>query len=254
MSKFRRAEKLEDVSDRIHEVLEYCREEHNPLGYFAALYTKVAKSIETAVHQEKFIDNDQLARMDVNFVNYYIDAMNCAVDGTEAPRHWDFVIRTAENDQYLVLEHLFIAMNAHINYDLCNAVCDSVDPAKILDFKADFMQVNSILFSLLDNVQNDVSVIFHPLKWYLRFGQQLDDKIIALVMGHMRNDAFGFSCTLALCNDDHKSRENSERMEHVLGLSQDIINHRSWLINLIIRMVRQMEIGTVKSKIEQLLK
>lgn len=254
MALFKKAEKLSDVRERIHEILTYCQEKESPLGYFAALYTTVAKAIEDSIINKEYDDNEQLARMDVNFVNYYIHAMNCAFSDQPAPAHWQIAIDAAKKPDFLVLEHLFIAMNAHINYDLSNAANDTVPTDRMLDFRQDFFRVNKILFSLLDRVQTDVSYIFHPLKWYLRFGRQLDDKIIALIMGQMRGDAYEFTCVLSLCNEVQKEQINKEKRDLVVKLSQKIIFHKSWIINAIIRLARLLERGSVTYKIDQLLK
>lgn len=254
MALFKKAEQLSDVRERIHEILAYCRKQKSPLGYFAALYTTVAKAIEDSILNKEYDDNEQLARMDVNFVNYYIHAMNCAFSDQAAPAHWQVAIDAAKKSDYLVLEHLFVAMNAHINYDLSNAANDTVPAERMLDFRQDFFRVNNILFSLLDRVQTDVSFIFHPLKLYLRFGRQLDDKIIALIMGRMRGNAYEYTCVLALCNEAQKEQVNQEQMEQVVKLSQKIIFHSNWLINAIIRLARLLERGTVAYKIDQLLK
>ncbi|MBK7337925.1 MAG: hypothetical protein IPJ00_17975 [Saprospirales bacterium] len=51
MALFKPAEQLSDVRGRIQEILEHCIKEKSTLGYFAALYTKVAKGIEAAIEK-----------------------------------------------------------------------------------------------------------------------------------------------------------------------------------------------------------
>jgi hypothetical protein len=254
MKTFAPAEKLSDVRERIGEILAYFRETASPLGYFAALYTKVAHGIEEAVNKGEFDDNERLARLDVNFVNYYIRAMNDAVSGAPAPAHWQISIDAAKTPLIPVLDHLFLAMNAHINYDLSNAVKDSVEPGEMIAFKNDFLKVNQILFSLLDDVQNDVSGFFHPLKWYLRFGRQADDKIIAFIMKLMRNDAYGYACILSLCDEAQRNNENDGRMQEVVLTSEKFVHPKQWWLRVAIHLVGRLETGTVKTRIDQLLK
>lgn len=254
MDLFTKAEKLTDVRARIAEILDHCRKVESPLGYFAALYTKVAAAIEERVEQGKFDDNERLATLDVHFVNYYIFAMNCAFSGAPAPAHWQLAIDAAKKPGTLVLEHLFLAMNAHINYDLSNAVHDSVKPEDMIGFKGDFLQVNGILFSLLDDVQEDVARFVTPLKWYLSIGEKADDKVISLVMKQMRNDAFAFACILALCDARYLERENAERMAEVVEAGKKIVIHKKWWIKALFLFVRLLERGTVNSKIDNLLK
>lgn len=249
---FQKAEKLSDVKDRVEQILSYCRQHNSPLGYFAALYCKVAHAIEAHVKEQKFDDNDRLAQLDVNFVNYYVHAMNCAFSGEPAPPHWQVAIDLARDKDALVLEHLTVGMNAHINYDLGHAVYDSVPAEDIIGFQPDFLKVNAILFSLLDDVQKDVSTFMVILRWYLSFGQKLDDQAIKVVMRFMRNDAFGFACILALCNEEEKASHEQQRMQEVVELSDKITKQKPWL-NELLKLVRFMESDSVKSRIDDLL-
>lgn len=254
MALFKPAEKLGDVRGRIQEILEHCRKEQSTLGYFAALYTKVAVGIEEAIEKKEFDNNERLARMDVNFVNYYIHAMNCAFSGEPAPAHWQLAIDFSKNPETLVLGHLFLAMNAHINYDLSNAVNDSVKPEETISFKKDFLRVNNILFSLLDSVQNDVADFVWPLKIYLLFGRKTDDRLISYGMKLLRNDAFSYSCILALCDEKFRNLENAERMKEVVDLGKKLVTHQKAWIKAVFRFVRQFESGSVVSRIDMLLK
>lgn len=254
MKTFKKAETLDDVKERIHEIVDYCKEVESPLGYFAALYIDVANNIERAIEKGDFDDNERLKKMDVNFVNYYIHAMNCAFNDQEAPDHWQVAIDASKKDEVIVLKHLFVAMNAHINYDLSNAVNDTVPKEDIIEFKGDFHKVNAILFALLNKVQDDVSNIFHPLKWYLTFGRTFDNLIIRILMGHMRDDAFAFTSTLALCRNEQVTSINGERMKEVSTLSEKILYHKKWWLRLIVKVIRLFEVGTPSQKISQLLK
>lgn len=255
MTIFQKAENLQDVKGRISDILKYCEEKESPLGFFAALYTLVANKIEEAIENGTFDNSEKLIRMDVNFVNLYIDAMNCAFSGQDAESHWQIAIDAAKSSKYVVLQHLFLCMNAHINFDLANAVNQTVQKDETLNFKSDFMKVNAILFGLLDEVQENVSNIFHPLKWYLKFGKKLGDKVLSVGMGTMRSEAFSFTCVLALANDNERRTENEIQQEQVVKLSQLIISQdNTWYLKLIVKMVRLMESGTVKDKIENLLK
>lgn len=255
MIAFQKAEQLEDVKGRIHQILTHCVEVESPLSYFAALYSIVAQKIEAAIDNKIFDNNERLAQMDIRFVNYYIDAMNCAFSGQPAEPHWQLVIDASKNKQYLLIQHLLIAMNAHINYDLANAVRDTIEAEKTLGFKGDFMKVNAILFSLLDDVQLSVSHIFHPLNWYLKFGMAFDDKFISAIMGHMRNDAFSFTCILALADEKQKTIENQERQQQVVALSKKILTRgEQFHLKGLFLLTRSLERGSIQAKTDKLLK
>lgn len=252
---FQPAEKLPDVLARIVQIREYFVAQNSPLAYFAALYTKVAQAIEANIEQgNMFDDNARMARMDVHFVNLYIDAMNAAAANTPALPHWQLVIDTAKDNQVLVLEHMFLAINAHINYDLAIAADETCTTPEIMSFKADFNRINDILFKLVDVVQTDFSLFFHPLKWYLKLGRQLDDRILTLALGGIRSDSWGFACEMALCNAEQKKTLKTNRMDLVVSLGKVIINPKIWWMSVLLFIARRIERGTVASRTKDLLK
>jgi hypothetical protein len=251
---FKKAEKLDDVKGRINEILAYFKSKQSPLGYFAALYTLVANAIEEAVKNKDFEHTELLVDLDIIFVNYYIDAMNCAASNEKALPHWQVCIDAAHNPNFPVVEHLLLAMNAHINYDLGTAVKYSVPADMVAAFKKDFFTVNSILFSLLDRVQTNLGRINPILEWYLRFGRKIDDVAASGVMSQMRENAFGYSCLLSLCNNEQCEKEKSERLTGVTNIALDLVKKVGWFKQLVVRIARFFERGTVSTKIDDLLK
>ena len=253
-TKFRKAETLGDVKDIIGEILLHFRKADSALGFFSALYTLVAKSIEESVQKGAFHNQEQLITLDLYFVNLYIDAMNCAVSGKPALPHWQACIDAANNNDLPALEHLFLAMNAHINYDLGTAVKNVVPDDKIIEFKSDFMLVNSILFNLLNEVQTDVAKFNWVVYFWLLIGRKIDDLVISKIMAQMRESAFGYTCLLALCNPQQAEVEMAEKMKAVVSMSTEISIPAGWLKALIIKISWRTERGTTDEKINDLLK
>ena len=65
-----------------------------------------------------FDDGERMERLDVIFANFYIDAFEQYQNNQVITRSWKFAFETSERWWPIVLQHLLLGMNAHINLDL----------------------------------------------------------------------------------------------------------------------------------------
>ena len=82
----------------------------------------------------------------------------------------------------IVLQHLLIGMNAHINLDLGIAAAKVMEGKDIQNLKDDFDKINDILSSLVSNVEQDLSEIWPTLKKILQCTVHIDDFLIDFSM------------------------------------------------------------------------
>ncbi|MEO6047240.1 MAG: DUF5995 family protein [Candidatus Kapaibacterium sp.] len=109
------AETIDQIIDELESIIRNCIISNSRLGYFAALYNRVTMAIRDAVQGELFDNNERMARLDVVFANRYLDAYRHYTSGGNPTKSWLKAFRAAEGDGYIVLQHLFAGMNAHIN-------------------------------------------------------------------------------------------------------------------------------------------
>ena len=64
----------------------------------------------------------------------------------------------------MILQHVLVGMNAHINYDLPLAVIAAANGDKIADLEQDFNAINDILADLLDPVQTVIDALLTALE------------------------------------------------------------------------------------------
>ena len=69
------AENIDQVINRLDEIIAVARAEENRLGYFPALYRNVTIQVKTGIEEGFFEDGARMERLDVVFANCYLDAL-----------------------------------------------------------------------------------------------------------------------------------------------------------------------------------
>ncbi|MBL4632898.1 MAG: hypothetical protein JKY56_03450, partial [Kofleriaceae bacterium] len=179
-------ESLQALAD----IIEWSKEHESPLGYFAALYTKVGLRIEEAIENDKFQHPDMLRHLDVVFFNRYLEALHLWHHGDSPTLPWKVAIDATENAKLIVLQHLLLAMNAHIALDLGVATAEAIPKQKLHGFKTDFDTMNQLLASIMHDVEKDMALIFKLLKPINFLFRKEEDMILNFSMRLVRKQAW----------------------------------------------------------------
>jgi hypothetical protein len=130
------------------------------LGYFPALYSHVTDQVAAGIEARTFDDPARMDRFISEFAGRYLSAFH---DQAARSRCWQACWDVADDGALLIVQHLLLGINAHVNYDLAQAV-ESIGSASG-DFDAvhrDFDTVNNILASALTDVLRDLD---HVSRW-----------------------------------------------------------------------------------------
>jgi hypothetical protein len=123
-------------------------------GYFAALYARVTARIVASIAAGTFADGPGLDRFATRFASLYIDASR---DPPGRARCWQASWNVVADPQVLIVQHLLIGINAHVNYDLPRAVVAAADVrGDLLSIRPDFDMVNSVLADTYVDVVKDL--------------------------------------------------------------------------------------------------
>lgn len=193
---------LEEVIERLVHIIEQAKIENDRAGYFAALYHKVTVKVKEGVDKGQFANGESLARLDIMFANRYFDALeqwqNKQKGKAYLPisRSWEVAFMQADQSSRLVLHHLLLGMNAHINLDLGIATVE-VAGGNIDALRNDFDAINIILSSLTYGVMNKLNMV-SPLLSSLGFsGTKSNSMLIQFSMGNARDGSWCFAEELA---------------------------------------------------------
>jgi hypothetical protein len=154
-----------------------------------------------------------------------------------------------KNNHFIVLQHLLLGMNAHINFDLGIAAAQISNKSNIDSLENDFFKINKILSSLVHEVQNDLSVIWPMLKRILSWTNKTDDFLIDFSMELARDGAWRFAKLLAASSKKNIEVLTQER-DIKIAQKTSIITNPGAIASLILRIVRWSEKGTISDRIE----
>jgi Family of unknown function (DUF5995) len=116
--------------------------------YFHATYLRTTRAVGEEIERGGFSDNGWLERWDLVFADLYLQALA----SKSPPRPWHIAFDAAHHRVDLPpLRHVLLGMNAHINYDLPQALIAVItpeefdDPDVLAQREADHRHVDEVL-------------------------------------------------------------------------------------------------------------
>ena len=248
---FQPAKTIDEVIDQLEDILEASRTSQDPAGYFAALYQKVTITIRDKVAEGYFDDNPRMEKLDVVFANRYLEAYALYKGGEEPTESWRCAFAMTTRYWPIVLQHLLIGMNAHINLDLGIAAAQISTTGNIENLEGDFNKINEVLGSLVDEVERDLAEIWPALIVILKLFRNVDNFLINFSMKIARDGAWKFANEIVGQTDQLLEDSVAVRDEKIANLS-GIISLPGWIERLLFGLIRITEKGSVADKIRAL--
>ncbi len=98
-----------------------------------------------------------MERLDVLFANRYLTALDQWKNQLSPSGCWKVALDVTHRSSLLVLQHLLLGMNAHINLDLGVATVEVMQGQPIDGIQNDFDAINTIIGSLTNEVIHEIS-------------------------------------------------------------------------------------------------
>ena len=169
------ARTIDEVLEHLDEIIEGARREKSRLCYFAALYRNVTIKVKEDILAGSFEDGARMERLDVAFANRYFDALEGYHRAEELSKCWRTTFRAAQNWHPIVLQHLLLGINAHINLDLGIAAAQTSPGTQLAGLRRDFDAINNILWAMLDDVhQYPPGISIRLAKFFVRLTESRD--------------------------------------------------------------------------------
>jgi hypothetical protein len=94
---------------------------------------RTTQAVGDAVDRGRFLDPEWVERWDVAFAEFYLRAHDAFVTGESSavPRPWSLAF--AAPDDLPALRHVLLGINAHVNYDLPQAMLSVISPTDFDD-------------------------------------------------------------------------------------------------------------------------
>ena len=143
-------------------------------GYFPALYSRVTKRVMADAAGGRFNDSERMASFVRGFAARYLDARD---DRVPSPTCWRASFAVTGDSTLLVVQHLFLGINAHVNFDLPQTVVSLADQTgDLASILPDFDGINAVLHDTYNDVMGDLDRV---TRW--------TGKLAAMGGGHLFN-------------------------------------------------------------------
>jgi hypothetical protein len=243
------ATSIDEVIAQLSAIVEWSKQNNSRMGYFAALYRKVTIQVKKGIADNFFDDGPRMERLDVIFANRYIRACYQYQTGQTPTHSWVCAFEKTQRWWPIVLQHLLLGMNAHINLDLGIAAAETVPPEELQSLKGDFEKINDVLAGLVGGVQSELAEIWPILGWLNRYLGSVQTAIINFSMEKARDAAWSFAEKLSPLPEEQRQQEIAEKDE-MMALFSNVISHPGFYGSVIIGIIRLGERGTTRQRIE----
>ncbi|MEO8413881.1 MAG: DUF5995 family protein [Ginsengibacter sp.] len=232
---------INDVIGQLEKVIAWCEINNNSAGYFAVLYYKVTCKVKEGINEKGFEDGARMEHLDVAFATRYLTAFYSWMAGKQITGSWQVAFDAVSENKSLVLQHLLTGMNAHINLDLSIVTAQVMHGFPINNIHNDFNTINSLLSSMIDNIEDCLTKVNPLLKLLNLHIYKYDEMLVQFSIGTARDGAWSFAQELSgKTGTDYENcvRSRDERIKE-LGIS--VANPRGFLLKCIVGIIRIFE-------------
>ena len=242
---------IDEVISALEIIIAESEQTNNPAGYFAALYQKVTIRVKEGIASGYFDDGPRMAQLDVVFAKRYLDAYFSFQKGENTILSWQKAFELTTRYQPIVLQHLLMGINAHINLDLGIAAAKIAEGKSITDLENDFNRINEILSALVHEVEADLSEVWPTLKFILKHSGKVDDFLVNFSMKLARDGAWKFATQLSASPED-QIQSLIQIRDWKVAAKSSIITKPGMIATIVLFIIRVMERGSVTDKIRKL--
>jgi Family of unknown function (DUF5995) len=246
----RQVETIADVLEALDVIIADAMDGGSRVGYFAAIYRKMTAKIGEGIETGFFDDGARMERLDVGFADRYLQAYEAFRAGASTTRSWARAFEATTSARPIILQHLLLGINAHINLDLGIAAAEVAPGAALPDLRRDFDRVNEIIAWLMGEVASDVAAVSPWIGLLDRLGGRRDDEIIRFSIESARSAAWRFAVELAPLAREDWGGPIGARDASVARLGGVVLN--PGLLTFALLLIRARESTDVRRNIELL--
>ncbi len=149
-----------------------------------------------------------------------------------------------KNEPLIIMQHLILGMNAHINLDLGVAAASFYwkENVNIQSIKKDFILVNDILKELTDEMQSKISKVSKLMFLLDWLGKDKDEIVAGFSIVKARDFAWDFAESLAPLTDIEKRKNRISEVDGlVTSIAQVVFRPPGKILNWLLGFIRMFE-------------
>lgn len=239
---------IDGVIAQLEEIIQWCVVQKSRIGYFATLYQRMTIAVKQAIIANEFQDAKRMEQLDIIFASRYFEAWHCYINHQNCSRAWQATFKATEDSNLIVLQHLLLGINTHINLDLAIAAADCCPGDKIYDLQTDFIKINDIIEAQSQLVQDSLTNIWPPLKLFADISNHREKAVLNFSIETARKCSWANAIVLANITADEKSGHISQIDNMVVNVAGQIVSPGVWM-EFLLKPVRMMEDADVEKLI-----
>lgn len=245
-------ETIDAVIVQMDAVVDLCAAEQSKLGYFAVLYRNVTVCVRDAVAAGRFDDPARMQRLDVIFANRYLDALAAYRRGEAPTQSWLVAFQAARTWSPIVLQHLLLGMNAHINLDLGIAAAEVAPGEELQALKHDFMEITVLLNAMIEAMETRIEQISPWFRLIDAAGGRVNETLCGFGIAQARDLAWVFAERLAVTPTDQRDEVIAQQDQIVTLLARVVRSPVGLRLRLALLLILLRETRNVRQVMEVL--
>lgn len=191
---------IEEVILHLDEIIDWSKKNKSPSGYFASTYRSMTVAVLNGVKNNKFEDGKRMVTLDLAFANRYFEAWENYQNGKKCTNAWFTAFEAAKNKDLLIMQHILLGINAHINLDLGVSAASIMPYRKINALKNDFNTINEVIASINQKVQDALNKICYPIELVDQISNGKDNVVLDFAISKARQTSWASAFILSNAN------------------------------------------------------
>jgi len=204
-------------------------------GYFPALYVGVTNAIAEGIRHDRFENGERMERFVDTFAGHYIRARKAEIP---VARCWQATWDVASDPNLVIVQHLLLGINAHVNYDLAQAVVEVAQREGGLEsVHDDFDTINDVLANTSVGVIRDLDLVSRWTNEAVWLG---GGRFFNFALRVARSQAWGAAERLYALNDQAR-REYLSELDELVSVLAYLITRPAWPVGAAVWVARRFE-------------
>jgi len=223
------------LEDTVEELRAAALAADDATGYFPAMYARVTQRIDQAAAEDRFGDSVGMVDFARSFAGWYLRPRS----GVEPiPGCWRAAWDVGADRRLLIVQHLLLGINAHVNHDLPQVVIEAADRrGGLARIRADFDAVNDVLAGILPEVLHDLG---RASRWVNLAASAGGGRLFTFSLTAARDQAWRYATRARTLDAAGRSQEAASLDELVRVLAY-LVTSPGWPVRWLVPMARRLE-------------
>ena len=236
---------IDGVISELKQLIGWTSTQPSRIGYFASLYLRVTNTILSRIGKGYFDDDARMELLDAAFASRYLSAVQQFRSQDPAlPEAWAVALNATNQENLIIVQHLLLSMNPHINIDLAIAAAKTCPGNSIRSLRGDFNRINAVLASVVPTVISEIDALSPYLHLLADLAQDGETSIIDFNLVAARDASWAMAQKLAYLSSAEQEEVVTGGNVPIAALSQAIMSP-GFIVSEVLNTIRSAEVKDI---------